>query len=94
MKRFGFVLLALIFSFGVHADEGASSGLKIKRSSGKERPAGDYSASLDHLAGASSQLGYQTRPVGEQEASSFEAPTQHPLGESLVIPKRKPFSDW
>lgn len=96
MVKFIFTLLAfgaLISSSW--ADEAAMSGLKIKRlSSGAQRPSQSHGEGIERLSEEVTSFGGVERSVGEQETVSLSNSPSHPLGESLVIPKRKHFSDW
>ena len=95
MKCFICILVASVLaslSFGDDTIE--VSGMKVKRFGSRESVAEGVPIEEPHSEERSSDKRTQKRPTGEMGSGSAFEPSQHFLGESLVFPKRRPFTDW
>lgn len=95
MKFFIAILVAGALASLSFADDSIEvSGMKVKRLGSRGSSTEELPLEESHSEERISDKRTQTRPTGEIGVVSPFQPSQHFLGESLILPKRRPFTDW
>lgn len=88
------IILSLLGSLSLHAEDSGNyvMGVKIKRFG---REASEGRGTVEDHKGSLEANSFYYRPKTPREAKIFsDQKLNHPLGEGLVYPKRKPITFW